>query len=92
MYGLGVPSKTYNILAAGKPILYIGEENSEINLLVKENNIGYTFQKEEELIAFFNNFNQESLRDLNIKKINARKVAVDFFSEQLILNKFFKAI
>lgn len=25
MYGLGVPSKTYNILAAGKPILYIGE-------------------------------------------------------------------
>ena len=43
MYGLGVPSKTYNILAAGKPILYIGEENSEINLLVKENNIIYSF-------------------------------------------------
>lgn len=25
MYGLGVPSKTYNILAAGKPILFIGD-------------------------------------------------------------------
>ena len=25
MYGLGVPSKTYNILAAGKPILYMGD-------------------------------------------------------------------
>lgn len=30
MYGLGVPSKSYNILAAGKPILYIGVLNDEI--------------------------------------------------------------
>lgn len=28
MYGLGVPSKSYNIWAAGKPILYIGDDNS----------------------------------------------------------------
>ena len=40
MYGLGVPSKTYNIMAAGKPILYIGPKNSEIYRLVCEFNIG----------------------------------------------------
>lgn len=92
MYGLGVPSKTYNILAAGKPILYIGEENSEISLLVKEKNIGYSFQKNVDLIAFFNNFNENSVLDLNIKKENARKVVEENFSEEHILNKFNKVI
>ena len=37
MYGLGVPSKTYNILASGRPVLYFGPKDSEIDLLVKEN-------------------------------------------------------
>lgn len=92
MLGLGVPSKTYNILAAGKPILYIGEENSEISMLVKENNIGFSFQKNEELITFFNNFNDDSLIDLNIKKENARKTVEKHFSEEIILNKFYKVI
>lgn len=41
MYGLGVPSKTYNILASGRPILFFGPKNSEIDLLVRENGIGY---------------------------------------------------
>lgn len=92
MLGLGVPSKTYNILAAGKPILYIGEEKSEIGLLVKEKNVGYSFQKNEELIAFFNNFNDKSVLDLNKKKENARKEVEQYFSEEIILNKFYKVI
>jgi len=41
MYGLGVPSKTYNIMAAGRPIIYFGPENGEIGLLIKEHGIGY---------------------------------------------------
>ncbi len=40
MKGLGVPSKTYNILAVGKPILYIGDHDSEIGLLIRENELG----------------------------------------------------
>ncbi|WP_449401107.1 glycosyltransferase family 4 protein [Chryseobacterium wanjuense] len=70
MFGLGVPSKTYNILASGKPILYIGEENSEIDLLIKEKNIGYSFRHNErnKLIDFFNQFNEESVLDLEQKR------------------------
>ena len=42
MYGLGVPSKSYNILSAQKPILFIGNKKSEIALMIEENNIGWT--------------------------------------------------
>jgi glycosyltransferase involved in cell wall biosynthesis len=41
MTGLGVPSKTYNILAAGKPIIAIVEPTSEIGLLVQEERVGW---------------------------------------------------
>ena len=41
MYGLGVPSKAYNIMAAGRPIIYLGPVNGEIGLTIKENRIGY---------------------------------------------------
>ena len=40
MFGLGVPSKAYNIMAAGKPILIIADSDSEISLCVKEYNLG----------------------------------------------------
>lgn len=43
MYGLGVPSKSYNSMAAGKPILFFGPKNSEIYTMVTQNNIGYAF-------------------------------------------------
>ena len=41
MYGLGVPSKTYNIMAAGRPVIYFGPEDGEIGLLIKEKGIVY---------------------------------------------------
>src|SRR5690606_34166947 len=42
MKGVSMPSRTYNILAAGKPILAIAEPESETDLVVKENEIGRT--------------------------------------------------
>lgn len=38
--GLCVPSKTYGILAAGRPILYVGDAKSDIARLVKEHRCG----------------------------------------------------
>jgi len=38
--GLSVPSKTYAILAAGRPILFVGDANSSIAKLVDQNNCG----------------------------------------------------
>lgn len=94
MFGLGVPSKAYNILASGKPILYIGEENSEIDLLIKEKKVGYSFKhhQKEELIRFFNHFDEKSVKDMEHKKENARKAAEENFSEEIILNKFYYII
>lgn len=94
MFGLGVPSKTYNILAAGKPVLYVGEKNSEIDLLLREENIGYSFQhfEEQNILDFFNSFDETSVQELEIMKQKARKVAEEKFSEEIILNKFYNII
>lgn len=41
--GLSVPSKTYAILAAGKPILFVGDLQSAVAQLVADNNCGAVF-------------------------------------------------
>jgi glycosyltransferase involved in cell wall biosynthesis len=39
--GAGVPSRTYNIMAAGKPVIAVTDENSEVAMLVREEEIGW---------------------------------------------------
>jgi colanic acid biosynthesis glycosyl transferase WcaI len=41
MTGVSVPSRVYNILASGKPILAIAEPDSEVSLLVSEGSLGW---------------------------------------------------
>lgn len=38
--GLSVPSKTYGILAAGRPVLFVGDEQSCVAQLLRTNNCG----------------------------------------------------
>lgn len=93
MYGLGVPSKAYNIMAAGKPILYVGEKNSEIALCVEEYKIGWVVEAG----------NPEALADTILgivadmdkylfMKANARKVAENFFAKDIILEKYYSLL
>lgn len=81
MYGLGVPSKTYNILASGRPILFIGPKGSEIDLLVREENIGYSGWPDE--------WNLDKLKIMGEK---ARELAEKRYSKATILNKFIETI
>lgn len=81
MYGLGVPSKTYNILASGRPILFMGPINSEIDLLVREKKIGYCEWPQK--------WDRKVLFEMGIR---ARDVAIKEYSKTTILNKFIKAI
>ena len=81
MYGLGVPSKTYNILASGRPVLFLGPINSEIDLLVREKGIGYCYWPEK--------WDKKELAEMGAR---ARKLAVDEYSKDAILNKFVTAI
>lgn len=88
MYGLGVPSKTYNILAAGKPIFYIGPENSEIDRIIKEYNVGVTFtiSDNEQIISFLKGITTTDLQTETMKK-NARKLAEEKYAEDIILKR-----
>lgn len=81
MYGLGVPSKTYNIMASGRPILFLGPKNSEIDLLVRERNIGYCDWPKQ--------WDKATLAEMGK---NARATAIHEYSKHIILNKFLNAI
>lgn len=90
MFGLGVPSKSYNIMATGKPIIIVADENSEISLVVKENNIGWVV-KPNDPIELKNTF----MKAYNSKDIIAdigarsRKTAVNIFAKDIILEKYY---
>ena len=94
MFGLGVPSKTYNIMAAGKAILFIGEPMSEIGLLVKEKNIGYVFEPSDRagIINFLSHLSAERSAEFKELGQRARKVAETEYAKDIILNKFVEAI
>lgn len=91
MYGLGVPSKSYNILKTGKPILYIGDSTSEIDLMIKKNGCGWSFNWEEkaQLITFLANIKAS---DINKFKIKNQELAESKFNSSLIKNQFFTVI
>lgn len=94
MKGLGVPSKTYNILAAGKPILYIGDEGSEIYNLVKKYDLGYVFtwEQKEEISAFLESLNGNSLAELKAKGLRSRDCYEKYYTQEIILNKTLETI
>lgn len=92
MYGLGVPSKTYNILAAGKPIMFIGDVNSEVALMIKEHKIGFVFASDNhlEIKDFLTKLSMDQKQMLREMGKRARKLAEDVYSEDKILNKYSK--
>ena len=42
-----MPSRTYNILAVGKPILAMADEDSELGHVVREDNVGWIVPPED---------------------------------------------
>jgi len=73
---LSVPSKTYNLLAAGVALLVIASPNSELAKLVDKYNCGVHFQEHElsKMWAFLNEMKADSEK-LQSMKINARKAS-----------------
>ena len=47
MAGVSVPSRMYNVMSAGKPLLAAADESSEIAMLVNEEQIGATISPED---------------------------------------------
>lgn len=64
MLGVSVPSRTYNFCAAGKPILGIAQDGSEIAMLIEENDIGLRVPP----------LNPEGVRDAILALVNDREM------------------
>jgi len=91
MFGLGVPSKVYNIFSAGKPILYIGDRNAEISRYINENNAGWAFSWDDtnSIIDFFENIDS-FVTEIPIKSYNARRLTESRFTKDIILDRYYR--
>ncbi|HIF9327283.1 TPA: glycosyltransferase family 4 protein [Photobacterium damselae] len=87
MYGLGVPSKAYFSMAANKPILYIGDKNSELDILLSEYDVGWRYNPDDggDLSLLIEKITDEISCELMNKK--PRSLLINHFSEELILDK-----
>lgn len=94
MYGLGVPSKVYNIFSASKPVFYIGDYKSEIFEYIQKHNIGWAFNwdQEEEISKFLAKLNTSNFDDFRKKGGLARKLVEDQFTKEYILEKYKKTL
>lgn len=87
--GTGVPSKTYSYMAAGKPILAFLDEDSEIALMTKEENIGWVVNPNNPIEL------AEKIRDIKNNKEEvitkgekSREVAIEKYSLDIITEKY----
>lgn len=76
---LSVPSKTYNLLAAGVALLVIASRNSELARLVEKYDCGVVFTESEleQMISFLKEVKNNPAR-LQEMKSNARKASAEF--------------
>lgn len=90
MKGIGVPSKTYNIMAAGKPILYIGDKDSEVDCYINKykNGWSYDWSDSESLVTFLSELKAENRQEIiEIGNQPLEKLRNDF-SKESVLNLF----
>jgi glycosyltransferase involved in cell wall biosynthesis len=89
MTGLGVPSKTYNIMATGKPILVVADKKSEISICISENNIGWVVEpgNPEILTSYFEKI-YTGILNKTIQLNNPRIIAETMYSKEVILEKY----
>lgn len=89
MKGLGVPSKTYNLMAAGKPIFYIGDDNSEIDNYVKNYECGWSFawEESEKILSVLRNISSKTISDIKQKGNRSFEASANYTKEK-VLNLF----
>lgn len=89
MFGVAMPSRTYNLLAAGKPILALTETDSEVERVITEDNVGWVVPTEnpdlllKKILEIFAKKNE--LRDM---EINARRICELKYNAELSIEKY----
>ncbi|MBN2349903.1 MAG: glycosyltransferase family 4 protein [Bacteroidales bacterium] len=91
--GMAVPSKIYGIMAAGIPSIAMVPENSEIALIIKEENCGYVVKPSDVsgLIAAILKLKQD-LQTRQIMGKNARIAFEQKYTTKIIAKKYKKII
>jgi len=93
MFGVAMPSRTYNFLAAGKPVLALTDANSEVVRVIEEDQVGWHLpprDAEKLLDTIYNIYEQRAAIGEMGKR--ARKSALEKYSVEVAINKFQKAL
>jgi glycosyltransferase involved in cell wall biosynthesis len=87
--GAGVPSRTYNLMAAGKPIIAVTREDSEVSLLVQEEDIGWVVPPIDAgiLVQAILDARSDTVR-LRLMGARARAAAREKFSREKIVDEY----
>jgi glycosyltransferase involved in cell wall biosynthesis len=89
MAGVSVPSRMYNILAAGKPIIAVADNDSELALVVREESVGWVVPPNEE--GALSEAILEARNNAEIRKEmgdRARRVATEKYSKETVINAY----
>ena len=92
MRGVAMPSRTYNLLAAGKPILALTEENSEVARVIAEEKVGWSVPPldSENLLKMIRRIYEE--RDgMPSMSRRARRAALEKYSLETAVEKYREA-
>jgi glycosyltransferase involved in cell wall biosynthesis len=81
MLGSAMPSRTYNILAAGRPILALTDEGSELGRVIDEEEVGWQIRpRDTEMLVKTINEIFERRSELCEMGVRARKAAIEKYS------------
>lgn len=94
MFGLGVPSKAYFSMAADKPILYVGDKGSELELLIAEHNVGWYCEGDnpKKLAKMLDKIAEQFMKKTKQVEVNPRVILEENFSENMALEAISKVV
>lgn len=88
MAGVSVPSRMYNIMSAGKPILAIADSKSELSQVITEENIGWVVKPESPALVASTIMEAKAHRNLlDQMSVRARLAAVKKYAYPIIIRK-----
>lgn len=93
MLGVSMPSRTYNIMASGKPMIALTEQNSEVARVIEEEQVGWTVPPGSpyELLALIRHV-VENRSDLPAMGKRARLAAETKYSLKTAVEKYRNAL
>ncbi len=93
MLGLAVPSRTYNLMAAGKPIIALVAPSSEVARVVREEQIGWVIESGavEKTVQALQSA-KEHRGELLAMGVRARQAVLTKYQREIILSQFDAAV